>query len=391
VSYDLHVWTALRPELGTLLSPDASWRREAQAFCLPGKGWQVSVTDPDQVEAEDVPDDVAGSLPGIRFLTGITVEPIDAPKSAFAAARKAAKAIAKQAHGAIHDPQEDSVVTLAGLKRYLPQARPERFAAIGMSWWFVTGPLSAPHGLEHLVDLLEELLPEALPRRYGLFEPPQHRLADEGMAHFRKFLELNRSEIVVWYPSRPVLDVVVEVMEAATTPRSSFRCSRIEVAVEKAALAQPGWQAGLQTFWRRASTLVRPFYGEVRTIGGLIRGGATHASDISTEFGPTCNSFWRGIPRDPGHACVLGPEYLAAWPAFRARCATVDDLGFLSSERWGEPTTVVDLVGPVPDEIAQRHTPRWTEHPSGGLRVNWNREYPAVWPFGERPPPDPEW
>src|SRR5688500_4788471 len=89
-----------------------------------------------------------------------------------------------------------------------------------------------------------------------------------------------------------------------------FKCGYCSVAVEQSALSQPGWQTALCAFWTRASHLVRPFYGDVRTLHGFVRSGATYACTMQTESHPVRGPFWRGVPRDPGLACVLGPEYL---------------------------------------------------------------------------------
>lgn len=392
MSYDLEVWTTRAPDLEAALSSHGPWEKQGGSYCHSQGKWQVVVFEADRVEPEDVPFQVTKELPGIAYVTHLSVEPISAPKTAVSLARRAAAALAKQAHGVVLDPQDDSVSTAPGVKRFHPEARTERFAIVEMAWWFMEGPLLATGGLDTFVDLIDACLPEALPKRYGLYEPPQHRLAYEGLAHFKKFLADHSDELVVWYPSRPVTSVNFMLNRAPRPARLGFACNHLDVSVEASALLQPGWQAGIETFWRRASKLVRPFFGDVRTLGGCIRMGGTYAADMQTEFGPTRGPFWRGVPRDPGHACVLGPRYADVWPGFRNRAREEDGLAFVSCERWERPHTVLQFTGPVPDEISQRRTPQWTEHKAGGgLVQNWNTEYPAVWPLGERPPADPEW
>jgi hypothetical protein len=38
-----------------------------------------------------------------------------------------------------------------------------------------------------LLNLFQRTIPECLPRRYGLHEPPQFTLAKEGIDHLRQF------------------------------------------------------------------------------------------------------------------------------------------------------------------------------------------------------------
>lgn len=389
MSYDLRVWTALRPPLPASLPDPESWVLHGEAHSREGRNWQIVVSGPHEVLPEDVPAEVAGELPGIGFLTELSIEPITAPKSALQVAQKAARAIGKAAHGVVVDEQEGTSTTPAGVKRFVPAKRPERFSVIDMTWWFTDSPVLSRKGVDDFVRLLEQWLPEALPKRYGLFEPPQHRLEETGLVHFKAFLIENITDIVVWYPHRPVVHVNISPQPEWGVGRLGFRCGYASVAVERSALTQPGWQAGLTTFWKRAAQVVTPFYGDVRTLNGFVRSGGTYAVDMATEQGPVRGPFWRGVPRDPGHACVCGPAYLKLWPRFAEQAETEGSLGFITSDDWLSSEGVVGRAGPLPEAIAQLRTPEWIRHPRHrGWVMNWNTDYPPSWPFGERPPPD---
>jgi hypothetical protein len=358
-----------------------------------GKTWQVVVWCPDRIEVEDVPPDVAAVLAGAAYFVNLSVEPITAPASARSLAWKTARAIAKATHGVVLDPQGGSVTTPAGVRRFVAQKRPARFSLLEMSWWFTDGPLLSQAGLDAFLDTLAKHLPEALPKRYGLYEPPQHRFAETGLDHFRDFLAQHAADGLVWYPHRPVMSVHVRASPQWGVGRLGFACGYCSLAVEQTALRQPGWQALLGDLFARLSPAVRPFYGEVRTLAGFVPMGATYGSDMQTAVHPIGGGRWRGVPRDPGHACVCGPDYLSLWPAFRDEARIVDGLGFVGCEDWLQGGSVLDIVGTVPAEIAQRHTPSWRKHHSGGWSVDWNHEYPPRWPFGDPPPLDhvPGW
>jgi hypothetical protein len=86
VSYDLQVWTtASFVDASTM--PDSGWVETNGNWSKSGKGWLVNVSANQQVLQEDIPEDVNGALPGIRFLTELSLEPIHAPKSARRLAR----------------------------------------------------------------------------------------------------------------------------------------------------------------------------------------------------------------------------------------------------------------------------------------------------------------
>jgi hypothetical protein len=109
--------------------------------------------------------------------------------------------------------------------------------------------------------------------------------------------------------------------------------------------------------------------------------GATQGSDRRTDFHPVKSVWWTGIPRTVGHAAVLGAPYLALWPQFERAAQVVDGLAFVSTNDWQTEAEASELAGGVPDAIAQRWVPTWVALPTGGAVVNWNTEYPPVWPF----------
>jgi hypothetical protein len=329
----------------------------------------------------DIPEDVVGLVPGISYLTELNLEPIGASKQAYRLLDSVSKRLGKAVHGVILDQQTDTIVTPSGVKRYRPQRRSERFSILAFSWWFTEGPLLTHWGLEHFVGLLERLLPETMPRRYGLFEPPQHQYFETGKDHFLDFLHEHLDGSLVWYPHRPVVGVSVSCSPNWGVSPQGFRANYLEVHVEARALQQPGWDVALDRFWRAASQAIRPYYGDIRTREGFLRMGATYGSDTDTGFHPVMGPWWTGIPRTAGHAIVLGEPYLALWPRFAEAAQVADSLAFLSASDWKIPGDVSDLVGGVPDELAQRWIPKWTAMPYGGKTINWNTELPPQWPF----------
>jgi hypothetical protein len=92
-------------------------------------------------------------------------------------------------------------------------------------------------------------------------------------------------------------------------------------------------------------------------------------------------SWWIGVPREVGQAMVLGEPYLALWPRFIETAKVVDHLAFLSTKDWTTQEEASNLVDGVPEALAQRWIPKWTATSYGGRAVNWNTEYPPLWPF----------
>ena len=375
MGYDLQIWS-VRPFAPAFLKQSDKWRRSGDGYrSLPHAGWQIVINPSDKVLPEDVPAEVAALLPGIAYLTELNLEG-DAPTKAMQLLRVTAKDIAKGAHGIVEDPQEDTITTPAGVKRFVPPKTEKKFSVIGLSWWFLTDVLGSSAGRDRFLSLLEKRLPEALPKRYGLYEPPQHKFAETGKAHLRDFMGKNLDNLMVWYPHRPVTKVQVACPKRPGASGLGFRSNLFEIEIESAVLKQPGWKAALELLWHEMTHLLRPIYGETRTIGGRVRMGATvgiEAADLEQDYPSTTRSwFWRGVPRTLGHAVVLGPEYQHAWPEFIAQAQVENGFAFASTWDWSSDVDLLQQIGGVPEGIALL--------PGEGM--GRAQKYPPVWPFG---------
>jgi hypothetical protein len=377
MSYDLNIWS-VRPFDPAYLKQRESWKQLSDNFWYwPGKGWQIALEASTRVEPEDVPEEVAGLLPGIGWLTELNLEG-DAPNAAMALARKSAKEIAKAAHGVVDDPQEDSIITPAGVKRYVPPKGEKKFSVLSFSWWFMTDVLTKHEGREAFLDLLEKCLPEALPKRYGTFEPPEYKLEETGREHLEGFLGAHLDDIIVWYPQRPVTKVHVGCPNPAGGDAQGFRSNLLEIEIESAVLDQPGWKQALDRLWHEMTRLLEPIYGQVHTVHSRVRMGATvgmTAADFLKimNFAEITRSwFWRGIPRKLGHAVVLGREYQKLWPVFLRHAVMDGGFAFATTMSWETDEDLGDVFGAAPNELVLL--------PGEGMGDK--QEYPKVWPFG---------
>lgn len=314
-------------------------------------------------------------LPGCCRLTELNLEG-DAPNTAMALVRKSAKEIAKAAHGVVEDPQDDAIITPAGVKRYVPPKGEKKFSVLNFSWWFMTDVLMKEEGREAFLNLLERCLPEALPKRYGTYEPPEYKLEEKGKGHLETFLGTHLNDIIVWYPQRPVTKLHLCCPHPLGGDVRGFRSNLLEIEIESTVLEQPGWNQTLERLWRQMTRLLQPIYGDVRTVDNQVRMGATvgmMATDWNQNFDEVTRGwFWRGIPRKLGHAVVLGHEYQRLWPEFTKHATMDDGFAFATTEHWTEDDDLDKLVGAAPQDI--------TLLPGAGMGAE--QEYPKAWPFG---------
>jgi hypothetical protein len=389
MSYHVSVW-CIRPLLDAILQELGTWQHHGDRRSISGNGWILHAGPSSRVLPEDIPEEVMAALPGIEHVAHLTLEPINAPKAGALLLRKVAAAIAKAGHGVIFDPQQDSLQLAAGAKRYV-SAKPtvDRVSQLELSWWFDHARLLERASIVRVLDILSSHLPEALPRRYGTSEPPQHELEKTGRDHLIDFLATHLPSTVVWYAHRPVTHVFTSLRAECGWQRAGrqqeYRCNRLSLQLDSDALDQPGWQVALERVWRRLSLELEPFYSEVRTLGGYRRTGSRLGVDGETEPSPTRSWWWKGIPPRLGHAAAIGPRYRELWPEFVKHADVSADLAFVATPDWRTKDDAADRVGGVPRGLALSFMPHMVTLSGGGRTALHPEEYPAQFPFGARP------
>ena len=273
VSYDIEVFSANEPV------PPAAQE---------GRGWQIVVDGPLHVEAEDIPTQVRTLVPGIRFLTQFHLEG-DAPETVHKRLMTVARGLARAARGVVVDQQQGTIQTPRGVQRLEvePQSTVGRLLQLS---WFVhdAGPLARSLPTE-ILDAFQRTISEVLPRRYGLYEPPQFKLETHGLDHLRQFLQENLHDFIVWYCHKPCQYVFVSIPDrVGATPRG-FRCGRLTLDVNGNVAGDPAWRVELTRLWLAIADLIHPFCAEIRM-------GAC----------PTKSSWWNGIPARTPSALLIG-------------------------------------------------------------------------------------
>ena len=362
MSYDLQIWSVRSVGGG-------------KGRILPGKGWQIVINPSDKILSEDVEDEISSLIPGIGYLTELNLE---GEKTAAAAQllHATAKEEAKRAHGVVFDPQTDRISTPAGVMRFVRPKRQKTFSILTLSWWFLGDILLKNSGRRAFLSLLQKSLPEALPKRYGTYEPPEHVLAKTGMAHLERFIAKNLEDFVVWYPNRPVTGVSLHFPNPLGSGTQGFRTRLVEVSVESPVLNQPGWYEHLSNFWRQMTFLLSPIYGEIRTEAGYswCGGSVMREASIALQENYTFTNrswFWRGIPTKLGHAVVLGKTYQPLWPAFAKHSTMEKGFAFAATPDWSKNLDLTKIVGSPPQSIALL--------PGPGMGLV--QKYPRIWPF----------
>lgn len=365
MSYDLEVWSVRQPDFPSCLPQPDAWACSSGLCSRAGREWAITVEAPVSVDAVDVPAEVTQAIPGVGWYTSLQLSPVIHCGTGLALAQRVATAIAKACHGVVVNPQNDEVITARGVKRLGSLGSEPTATLVEMNWWFDGGPL-AVRDLSGLIEVLEVVLPEALPRRYGEYEPPSYSLAEHGREHFLQFAAGND---LVWYPSRPVADVSLSVPQVIGGSRHGYRAGHISLSVDSAALLQPGWNEGVRRAWVAISKVIEPFYGDVRRLRGWHKSSGRYWSGNKTQDHPTRGWWWTGIPEGQTMGVVIGGAYPGLWPEFcEAAQHRHGELCFRWRDDW---TRRWDVLQETPPPESIRHRPR---------RAAPRRQYPEAWP-----------
>ncbi|MBT2756793.1 hypothetical protein J7E71_12590 [Mesobacillus foraminis] len=349
MSYDIGIWSVKKTSFEDEFFKQKNIKWLNTGVVYEGPNWQILVGKPNEILEEDIPEEIFGELPGISYFTEIILEPICAPKRAFQILNKITKILAQSSHGLIEDKQEDTIRTPSGVKRFKNIPVRDEPNIMTMSWWFIDDQKFKKDGFKNFLNLIESMIPEAMPRRYGLSEPPQFKLSDKGKAHFIEFMLKNLHEGVVWYPSKPFKYVHIGISDEIGPTNLGYKSCYIDIEFVEEVMAQPGWALEMRRFWVKASDLLNPFYGEIR-------------SGMSPIQGP----WWRGIPKNLGASAILGKPYMELWPDFMKK-AKQTPKGLYYIENINEVyQDIHSIVGKVPETIVQ---PRDEE------------KYSKIWPF----------
>ena len=283
MSYDIEVFSTEKP-----IAPASE----------EGRGWQIAVDGPLNVEAEDIPAQVRTILPGLRFLTQFHLEG-NATSSAQKKLLTMARGVARIARGIVVDQQQGTVETPRGVQRLEIEPEWKGDGLLQLSWFVEdVAPLSRALPTE-MLDVFQRTIPEVLPRRYGLWEPPQFKLATDGIDHLRQFLDQNLRDNIVWYCHKPCRYIFKSIPErVGATPRG-FRCGRLTLDVDGKAAGDRAWRMELTRLWLTIADLILPFYAEIR-MGEC----------------PTKSWWWNGIPTASPAALLIGKPYAELWPDF---------------------------------------------------------------------------
>jgi len=300
VSLDLEVFGPDRP--GGVEPPEP----------LADKG--VVADGPFEVEDEDLPAVVAPVLLTCRWTVQISF-PAGLSSKDLKGVERFARGLAEASGGVLYNPQSDDIVWPRGTSRLRePGAtRDDDYSneetELRLEWLLGRG-LTSSDG-DALLDILERRMPEALPRRFGLFEPLQGRLERDGRGEFTALW--NADETVAWKGTRPFdwgFASPSRGWGSALTPEERIErtpviaghkapaIDSVELSFQADVAEDPRWCDALAEVFGQVATVLSPFFA-----------AAFMRLDENFQEVHLMGRHWLGIPDAPFWLVWVGEEY----------------------------------------------------------------------------------
>lgn len=258
---------------------------------------RYTIDGPQTMELEDLPPELAG-----RLLSASALYAIHAPAQSATDAVRFAKRLAREHRGGYHDPQTNQAWASPGLRRIAPPQSGMRLDLIKFEWSLRTRDLAEV--AEAYLGEAVQILPEALPRRWGDFEPFQYT---SGPHHFKDFVSLvERSRVSVSFTAN-----LPSVGGSVDGAQSYAKFGRLTTTMIRDSLRAPGWRNAAELLFIKIAQTTPVIYASAEVENDWIWRQGKSWSDSQTTGQPACMDArgWRGLHPAPVWLAWYGHEY----------------------------------------------------------------------------------
>lgn len=319
-----------------------------------GAEWVVNVEPAIRIEAEDLPPGLRAMLGKRSWQSDLHLEGEVTPDGLAALERISREVI--EAGGVVVDLQRDTVLDSDGERPIIQLEDGDQDEEwFGLHVFFNQADRVSTEGMATLLGIIEQELPEALPHRYGTYEPLPYRWNDGGAEAFLE--RWDRKDPPSWIGKTPASHVFSSFDYVLIGRKSEFRAGRFEFLFRAKLARQPAKLLGVLRLAERFAIELDAFY--VALIAG------------DQGKGP----FWKGLFPSDHLMLILGRPLLDCWPDFEALSQPLRDRHRVAG---GSQTGTVRLRPPPevcdPNPVATDVTGRTS------------RDYAERFPFEKRDP-----
>ena len=268
-----------------------------RAYCF-------TIDGPFDVDAEDVPEEITAVMLNPTHLYTVTVEGSSQPSIPHAI-RFSRKAVALL-EGAVLDQQADGVWS-RGASRSAPKpAREERVNTVNLRWYMLREELDPQTATKYLA-LCRRFLPEALPRRFGGYEPLQGKLAVDGDEGFVSAWE--SEEMMLFFGgASPCID---GHFSGGPNERFPGKMWSMSLTFHAEPMRDQPWRDALRRLFLATADELGAVFASAEVLVGNIWTGRSMWIDSQTEIptSPLARDGWMGLPPYPVWWAYYGKPY----------------------------------------------------------------------------------
>ena len=295
---------------------------------------------PDTVQDEDIPRSFLPLIGTRRWLYRIHLEGVFGTDERFAVDRWLRRALATS-KGVLFDLQSGTFETVNKSGAVAPDTSAQ--PSLGsMSFYFTDGEAFYQHGFAAMLETVAELLPAAMPTRYGTYEPLQGKVFPGNYAEIVSAFHDDPGGLFLKSPT-PFGHVFLSVPCKKTFelyhPKHFIRrhhlLGKVEFELRPAVFSNLGNRDAIMALFKALCAELGIVYAEI-----------LESESLKGSW------FWYGLPdRQNAHSICIGPEYQRVWPEAAVGGEVIGDgLRVFTSDRFGTkpPRPPAELL--VPDQ-----------------------------------------
>jgi hypothetical protein len=321
--------------------------------------YSFSVGVPLLVEPEDVPVEVVAAVLGPTHLVEITVEGYTASEIPHAV--RAARRVAAAMDGAVLDPQTDEVFR-RGRARSSERVERGLVSIVDVTWYVRSQDDDSSRAAAAFVDAAERHLPEALPRRYGSYEPLQQRWADGGKDAFVSFVGSETATVSTGGTG------LVQSGTIGHAWRGDRRVHSHGLTVLAEPLEDTRWSLALEAMFLHFAQAVEAIHATAEVVRGIEWSGRSLSFRAHDEHSVylAYKGRWHGLTPHPVWLSWFGREYAPLVRDHLPTDMTVECDGGLLHRRSETPKDrdALDPSWLPPEYLAVPPEPGWWAHMS---------------------------
>ncbi|WP_369745618.1 hypothetical protein [Paenarthrobacter sp. AMU7] len=308
MSYDLTVYSSAplgQEGLAELLRsagldvkrPTAQGMDPGQLVIVRGKKSQYCFTldGPFPLEDEDIPEEITAVILAPKFLYQVAVEGSD--RTSIPSAVRFSKKLAEATTGAAYDIQTGDIWPRKSLRTPSKPAKNTQVRAVQIEWYYLVNeaPIDIP---EIYCRLARKYLPEALPRRFGTYEPFAGNFERDGAEGVARMLREEPNGMLQFYGTYPVglgfiLGIDYNTRGDVSSVGLTMDCSVLQT--------NPGWLENLHRFFVHFARETHSFFSSAEVIRGFVYNGKTVSSRWESESPGRLQDLgkWSGLANYP--------------------------------------------------------------------------------------------